>query len=1220
MTYTNKSMKINYQRMAYRITRGLFIFFSVFHFLGVKAQLSFTENKGQWDQRVLFQSEAGNSTFFLQKDGYTILMQHPDDYSRAFEYYHGHKHEPASSKTTVNEGLPGQFRAHAYKVKFLRANANPQIVKEKPLPGYENYFIGDDPSKWASGCRSYQAVTYKNLYPGIDLRYYVQGTQLKYDLIVYPGADLSKVQLQYDGTDRLKIRDQELTIETSVGSVRELKPFTFQYQEEGRRTIPCKYKLSGNVLSFEVKEYDHSKTLIVDPVVIFSSFSRASTDNWGFTATPGPDGSMYGAGIAQPSGFPVSPGAISGGGSGPANSNTPPDIGIIRLSPDGRTRIYATYLGGSNYEQPHSLICDAAGNLVIAGRTNSANFPSTAPFAGTPGGYDIFVTKINASGTAIIGSIRMGGRGDDGVNISSNRNNGPQTLLRNYGDDGRSEVIIDASGNILLASCTRSNDFFIKGAFQTTFGGGQDGVVIKLNNNVNTVLWSTYFGGTGDDAAFVLSENPLSNGSIYVGGGTTSPGLLGAGSGAFQPVYNGGVADGFVSRLQDNGTTVTIIKSIYLGTTGTDLVYGVQFDSKGFPYVMGTTTGNWPVVNATYSGSNARQFIAKLQPDLTGFVYSTTFGSPNASAPNISPVAFLVDNCENVYVSGWGGGANSFANPQYPTAGTFNMPVTPDAFQSATDGSDFYFFVLKKNASAQLYGSFFGQRGGDGGWDHVDGGTSRFDSKGVIYQALCANCKNVPSGQPLISPYPVSAGAYGNINPAATGGGCNLGMVKIRFDFSGVDVSLRAVGSRQLNFCLPARVQFVDTLKQAKQYIWIWNDGTKNDTTTSNPFTHTFTRTGFFDVKLIGIDSNTCNVKDSAFMRIRVTADSVAVKFSSKRLPPCTGLTYEFTNESDRLSSIPNFSSNSFVWIWGDGSKNDTSGIAPPVLHTFPSPGSYNVRLVLIDSNFCNVSDTFKVMSFQVASTIRAGFSAGNGCIPYRLSVRDSSFGAVTYKWVSNDGQVSTDPLPDFTYTIPGTYSVKQYIYNPSSCNLEDSVVQSFQVYGPPRAGFIYTPNPSKENTPTQFLNRASGDVVKWIWDFGDNTTSNETNPIHQYIRPGINNVCQIVFNAQGCSDTVCTSVESIINKLNELPTAFTPNGDGSNDIFRVRGFGISKMIFRIYNRQGLLLFESRSFDIGWDGTYKGVPQPMDAYAWTLEAEYFTGEKIRKKGDVTLIR
>ena len=159
---------------------------------------------------------------------------------------------------------------------------------------------------------------------------------------------------------------------------------------------------------------------------------------------------------------------------------------------------------------------------------------------------------------------------------------------------------------------------------------------------------------------------------------------------------------------------------------------------------MGTTTGNWPVINAAYSVANSRQFIAKLRADLSGYVYSTTFGTNGALNPNISPVAFLVDNCENVYVSGWGGGANNFGGG-YPSAGTAGMPVTPDAFQRNTDGSDFYFFVLQKNAASQLYGSFFGQLGGGGALEHVDGGTSRFDATGTIYQAMCANCKNVAS-------------------------------------------------------------------------------------------------------------------------------------------------------------------------------------------------------------------------------------------------------------------------------------------------------------------------------------------------------------------------------------------------------------------------------------------------------------------------------------------
>jgi PKD repeat protein len=453
---------------------------------------------------------------------------------------------------------------------------------------------------------------------------------------------------------------------------------------------------------------------------------------------------------------------------------------------------------------------------------------------------------------------------------------------------------------------------------------------------------------------------------------------------------------------------------------------------------MGITTGNWPVINAAYSVGNSRQFIAKLQADLSAFVYSTTFGTSGAINPNISPVAFLVDNCENVYVSGWGGGANSFGGTSgYPTSGTNGLPITSDAFQKNTDGSDFYFFVLQKNAASQLYGSFFGQLGGGGGLEHVDGGTSRFDANGVIYQAMCANCKNVSTGVPLTAPFPITAGVYGNTNPA-TGSGCNLGMVKMRFDLSGIDVALRAVGAKQLNFCLPATIQFTDTIRKAKQYIWIWGDGTRNDTTTSNPYTHTYTSTGFFDVKVIGIDSNSCNVKDSANMRIRVTTDSVDVDFSFAR-QNCNSLTFQFTNTSNIRTATTPFGPKSFMWMWGDGSKNDTIlGFSPPVSHTFPGIGSYDVRLVLIDSNYCNLGDADSIVNFQVIDNIRAGFSISSVCVPDTINVIDTSLGALTYLWVSSDGQQSTDAVPAFVYNTPGTYSITQYIYNSNSCNLVD--------------------------------------------------------------------------------------------------------------------------------------------------------------------------------------
>ena len=240
--------------------------------------------------------------------------------------------------------------------------------------------------------------------------------------------------------------------------------------------------------------------------------------------------------------------------------------------------------------------------------------------------------------------------------------------------------------------------------------------------------------------------------------------------------------------------------------------------------------------------------------------------------------------------------------------------------------------------------------------------------------------------------------------------------------------------------------------------------------------------------------------------------------------------------------------------------------------------------------------------------------------MPDTAKITDLSVGSLSYLWLSSDGQSSNATVPNFTYATPGLYTIRQYIFNPNSCNLIDSATQSFQAVGQPTAGFFYNPNPSQENTPTRFTSTASADVVRWFWSFGDGDTSALRDPVHQYVKPAINTVCQTVINAVGCQDSICIPVESIINIVNDLPSAFTPNGDGVNDVFMVRGFGIAKMTLRVYNRQGLVVFESHSQNIGWDGKYKGTPQPMDAYGWTLDVEYFTGEKFKKKGDVTLIR
>ena len=1168
----------------------------------VKAQnIEFIENKGQWDSHVKFRSEVPAGSFFIRNGGFTVLQHNREDIKLVQEYINGHGN--AQNKRSS----PLVLRSHAYAVDFAGASNNIELIPDKPLEYYNNYFIGNDPSKWASNCKIYQGVTAKNMYPGVDVRFYTDKGNMKYDIIVKPGADISKIVLRYAGAENLEVRDKQLVIKTSVGEVKESDPFTYQYENNQRKQVLAKYVLIGKEIRFDVKNYNRNEVLIIDPTLIFSSFSGSTGDNWGFTATYGPDGSFYGGGISLKSGYPVTPGAFqtvwSGGNSG-VNAT---DISISKLSPDGTSRIYATYLGGAGNEQPHSLVVDGAGNLIVAGRTNSADYPVTGTGQiGSGGGYDIVVTKLNAAGSALIGSKKIGGQSDDGVNIAAESFS---SLQQNYGDNGRSEVIVDGGGNIYVASCTRSTNFpATAGAFQPNNAGAQDAVVLKLNASV-TLLFASYLGGGGDDAAYVLSLAP--NGEVYVGGGTASTNFPGTSAGVLHSTNQGGI-DGFVSIISNNG--IAVIRSTYVGTPATDQVYGVQFDKFGFPYICGQTKGNWPIINAAYSVAGAPQFIAKLEPDLSAFIYSTRFGKPSG-IPNISITAFLVDNCENVYVSGWGGTVDG----QFPSSLTSGMPVTSDAIQSTTDGNDFYFFVLKKNATSQLFGSFWGQNGGL--TDHVDGGTSRFDKQGVIYQAICANC----FGNAV---YLTTPGAAGPINGTTTSSGtvtgCNLAMLKISFDFAGVDAGLQSMIDgvpRDTVGCAPLTVDFIDTVANAVTYYWYFGDGSSpNPVITTVPNTsHTYNLPGLYRVMLIAEDSTTCNIRDTAYLTIKAGSLPAILDFVPVKLAPCDSLKYRFDNLS---SSTRPFTNTSFIWDFGDNSPTITAGSAP-VFHSYISPGTYTIKLTLVDTAYCNAPDTLK-KTISIAPLVVAQFETPpTGCVPYTAQFTNTSIAGQTFIWDFGDNTTSTETDPVHIYNTPGLYTITLIANDPNTCNLADTITATINVLPNPISNFTFSPDPPIENTATSFNNLASPDAVnfKWLFGDGDSLLTNSRLPVkHQYNETGTYNACLIAINSAGCADTLCQDVRAVIAALVDVPNAFTPqSGDINSKVF-ARGFGITKIRFIIWNRWGQKVFETNDKNIGWDGKYKGVIQPMDVYAYTLDVEFFDGTKTIKKGDISLIR
>lgn len=1283
---------------------GLFVTWFTLTALSLSAQsggysyLEFVENKGQWDSSVRFKAEMRAGYLYMQHKGFTVLLADTTDMVRIGELLHGdfglagvtppnYPSHPgggwatggaATSGKAVTAGaalspsaasVPGSkeqilppgsvgrtagranndpwlMHMHSYRVSFVGANDHVTIQPDKALASYNNYFIGDR-KNWATRCKIYQGIVYKDMYNGIDIHYYTSGGRLKYDIVVHPGADPNQVILQYDGQTKLSVRRNRIYVKTTVGTVTELEPHSYQVDESGRSDVSCSYTLMpGNRIRFSVGSHSPGATVVIDPTEVFCSFDGSKSDNWGYTATYDGAGNLYMGGIvldetdiggASGNGYLASPGAFQttfqGGDAsegGPAGGYQT-DVGIMKLSANGATRIFATYLGGEGDEQPHSMIVDNGGDLIVTGRTSSANFPlaGVAGPYGKGGGFDLFVTKFTPDGTGLLGSQRIGGTGNDGVNYEPKYvTEGAHDLRLNYGDDGRSEIILDAAGNMYLAACTQSTDFPVTGGVfePTAGGGGQDGVLLKISSNLQTILFSSYLGGENLDVATVLALSPIDN-SIWVAGGTLSQHFPGTGNTPVVQAANAGGIDGWIAQISNDGST--LIRSSYYGSSLTDMIYGIDFDKYGYPYVMGTTSGLIPVVNSPFNAggnqASGKQFITKFKQDLSGIVYSANFGPAGYPYPSISPTAFLVDRCQNVYVSGWGGGPNIYerytGSDGTTGVGTNGLTATGDALRGTTDNNDFYFFVLQKNAAAQLYGTFFGEVGGNYG-DHVDGGTSRYDAQGVIYEAICANCYGGAT-------FPTTLGVFAPGNGTDAGGqttGCNEAGVKIAFNFAGVAAGLKTVtnGRGDSVGCVPLSATFSDTIRNAKSYIWNFGDGSGNFPTTNYTMTHTYTAVGTYLVTLVAIDSNSCNVADTVYHDIIVSNNPATLNFSFAKVPPCTSLSYVFTNLSTAPPGLP-FGDSSFTWNFGDNTTPTPDGPSQ-ITHSFPAPGSYNVTLSLIDTNYCNYPlDT--TQQVNVAQNVQASFiTPAVGCAPDSAIFNNTTIGGETYYWTFGDGSgidsSSVDTPIVHYYINPGTYTVRLVATNPSTCNKVDSASSTITLYTKPTADFSYDPNPSQTNTPTVFV-PTSSPAVRYLWEFGDGTSEIKTAPdtvVHQYIRTDTFQVCLLVTNAEGCTDTVCHSVAALISPLLDVPNAFTPGRFGTNAIIKVVGFGIEHMTWRIYNRWGQVVFQSDDPNIGWDGYYRGVMQPMDVYAYTLEADFSDGTHATKKGDITLIR
>ncbi|MDP4730807.1 MAG: gliding motility-associated C-terminal domain-containing protein [Flavobacteriales bacterium] len=1234
--------------------------------LGLAQVVHFIENKGQWPSQVKYSAATENGRTFFENNAFT---HHFFDLSEIAKAHAGKEFEPV-------------MRGHVFRQVFR--NAHPEKVTADAFQQTRyNYFLGNDPLKWGRDCREAKGFRYQNFYSGIHLHVYQNDFFMKYDWELQRGASPAQIQWTYEGTDDVRVEDGRLIVRTALGEIVEQIPIAYQMiPMEGeaagnnppwKTRVECAFVKNGNTISFRVGKYNPRYALIIDPELIFSSYSGSFDDNFGYTATYDSQGNLISGSSAFGQGYPTTIGAYQttwGGGDG-QGSLAGTDMAISKYDALGTFLQWSTFLGGANDDLPHSLICNSNDELIVLGTTSSGNFPVTsnafdnsfngganfAPFGvGVQyvNGSDIIVAKLNVNGNTLEASTFVGGTGNDGVNTAAG-------LKFNYADEFRGEVDLDANDNVYVVSSTYSTNFPTVNAFQSSIGGLQDACVFQLSSDLSQMNWSTYLGGSDDDSGFSLAEDNAGN--VFVCGGTQSVDFPLAGNGYGQ-VFNGGNSDGWIAKLNPSGAS--LLTSTYFGSNVFDQLYFIETDNVDDVFVYGQTraANSTFVVNAAFSQPNSGMLVTKFPNDLSSIVWSTVFGT-GGGEPNLSPTAFLVDVCGKIYLSGWGGAVNEYSTME---AGyTTGLITTPDAFQTTTDGSDFYLLVLEADASAVTYASFFG---GNISAEHVDGGTSRFDRKGIIYQSVCAGCGG-NSDFPIFPPNAVSA-----INNNS----CNNGVFKYDFQLPLTVANFNAPPF----LCEGSTIQLVSTSSLAASVQWHFSDD--NSTVFGNSVVHTFNTPGTYTITLTAQNPNTCNAVDTISRTITVVAPIVETLAD---VTVCSGIPVQL----GQVSADPNAV---YTWTPNDGNLSDVNGplpiftgssnasyqllvqhdvctdtltqnvVVPQLELTLPNdtslcvPDNVDLNALVspstgdliwsaspdfsnpLNTNFqdlsinvfvngmqtyfaqltsqgCTVEDSVSVFMVGDQATIQGDFTACYGDT-VSLSVLNPN-PTFNYQWQSNAQLLSGQGTSSVEFIITAGTTVSVSAATPSGCFAQDTVQVAVSALNASTIDASATPAVVLVGTNVQLNASPINAGYNYVWTPNIGLSNANIHNPNAFVET------TTTYNV-AVSDGDCIQQDSVTVRVVDficgrptvyVPNAFTPNLDQANDWLYVRGNFITELNFKVFDRWGELVFETQDQSIGWNGYYKGKKVDPAVFVYYLRTVCEGGEIYFEEGNITVL-
>jgi uncharacterized repeat protein (TIGR01451 family) len=663
--------------------------------------LSFELNQGQTDGAVDFLARVGGYLLFLTPTEAVMAFDNSAAYSGKWnrdELLSPDRNKPRPPRLIVRMELEG---------------ANPATSAEglDELASRTNYFSGPDPAQWHTDIPTYARVRYAQVYPGIDVVYYGSQRQLEYDFVVAPGSNPNVIQIAFKGIEDAEVnRVGDLMLRTTQGDLQLSKPIAYQERNGTREEVLASYIRKGvSGIGFQLGDYDRSRPLIIDPVLVYSTYLGGNGFDQGYAIAVDSLGSAYVTGKTATADFPTSAGAFQttfAGGDA---------LFVAKLNPQGTALVYSTYINGAS---GNGIAVDSSGNAYVTGEASTLNFPTTpGAFQTEPYGFDTFVTKLNATGTALVYSARFGGNFDDfgraialdaagnayitgwtvclaptctfpsvnafQPNYAGGYNDAFVTKINSLGsalvystylgggqiinatDDWGEGIAVDSAGSAYVTGYTYAPDFPVTPGAYDTSRAGLDAFITKFTPDGASLVYSTFLGGAGRELGQAIAVD--ANGNTYVTGSTESSDNpftkeyegFPFTPGAFQTV---GSYDAFITKLNAQGSG--LVYSTYLGgVADVDRGWGIKVDAAGNAYVVGDTkSSNFPTVNAiqpAYGGGLGDAFVSKLSPTGSSLVYSTFLGGNLTDEGR----GIALDSSANAYVTG---NTSSF---QFPVSG-----------------------------------------------------------------------------------------------------------------------------------------------------------------------------------------------------------------------------------------------------------------------------------------------------------------------------------------------------------------------------------------------------------------------------------------------------------------------------------------------------------------------------------------------------------------------